>query len=201
MKIDNQKDLKFDTVDVGKGKEENFLFISKSPTKIYRRELSIFIFLNILVNPFAADISKIENTDPNESIISIKNNKSLIKQKINYSVDHYDSYQTSYEIRRDKTTHMTSHLDEEGSTFIKRKTEDSQDLLQPTRFMTHEDDPLYDDSIENKSMFGSVKNRSRAYVTTAPLFKKKQAIVDRKERINEIRDFKAMNKSMLTLFR
>jgi hypothetical protein len=70
-----------------------------------------------------------------------------------------------------------------------------------TRFFTNEDDPLYEQPANESSIFAALKNRSRAYVTTAPLFQNKRVMVDRKERIEEIRDFKMMNKSMLTLFR
>jgi len=67
--------------------------------------------------------------------------------------------------------------------------------------MTYEDDPLLEQSVEDRSGFNSSKTRSRAYVTTAPIFKKKRIMMDRKERVEEIRDFKQMNKSMMTLFR
>ena len=70
------------------------------------------------------------------------------------------------------------------------------------RFFSQEEyDPLLQNSTLGEQEFlTNANNRSRAYVTTAPLHNKR-VMVDRKERVDEIRDFKNMNKSMLTLFR
>lgn len=70
-----------------------------------------------------------------------------------------------------------------------------------TRFlMQDDDDPLNRPSVGDSKFLGALQNRSRAYVTTAPIFQKRRMMVDRKERIDEIKDFKEMNKSMLSLF-
>ena len=66
--------------------------------------------------------------------------------------------------------------------------------------MEEDDDPLNRPSLDDPRFLEIMKNRSRAYVTTAPLFQKKRMMIDRKERIEEIKDFKEMNKSMFTLF-
>jgi hypothetical protein len=69
------------------------------------------------------------------------------------------------------------------------------------RFLTNEYDPLYEEPANDSSLLIALKNRNRAYITTAPMLQSKRVMIDRKERIDEIRDFKEMNKSMLTTFR
>ncbi|CAI2375228.1 unnamed protein product [Moneuplotes crassus] len=138
--------------------------------------------------------------NPNESCISIINNQSIAQQKMHTSVEYRDSYQTYNDFRKDRTTRVTTHPDESMESFMKRPTYDSREAMYPSKFLSYEEDPLYDKSIESQTFFKSHHDKSRAYVTTAPLFKNKRAMLDRKERIEEIRDFKEMNKSMLNMF-
>ena len=150
------------------------------------------------------DLSGIEYLEGNDSIASLNNqNISLFKQRVMTSTEE-NSYQTGYKPKRERLTYMTTRTDEEKS-LIKR-TEDSrgrqgdQDKTFTKFFLQEDDDPLNRPSLDDPRFAEIIKNRSRAYVTTAPIFQKKRFMVERRERIEEIKDFKEMNKSMFTLF-
>jgi hypothetical protein len=163
-----------------------------------------FISKNESISPsrskvFPNDLSKIEGFNLNENNNSMMRNlTALNKQRMNLSTEE-NSYQTHYIAKK---TNMTTRTDEDKSG--QNITE--QSLLQKdaqafSRFFAQDDyDPLFQvTTMEENDLFEIMKNRSRAYVTTAPL--RNKITVDRKQRIEEIRDFKQMNKSMLTLFR
>ena len=96
LKINELNLEKVNIANEEEGEEPKYLYTTKVLKKIAKRELSKILGINNIVNPFAADISKIENIDPNESLVSINNNSSFIKFKMNNSLDQR-SYLTNYD--------------------------------------------------------------------------------------------------------
>lgn len=150
------------------------------------------------------DLSGIDFQEGNDSIVSLNNqNTSILKQRIMTSTEE-NSYATGYKPKRERMTYMTTRTDENKSLI--KQTEDSrerhgdQDQTFTKFFSQEDDDPLNRPSLDDPRFTDLIKNRSRAYVTTAPIFQKKRMMVERKERIEEIKDFKELNKSMFSLF-
>lgn len=150
---------------------------------------------------FPNDLSKIEGFELNESHNSMMRNlTALNKQRMNLSTEE-NSYQTYYIPKKTNMTTRTAE-DKSGEYITEESQLQKEDQGFSKFFAQDDDDPLLQKTtLEENDFLEAMKNRSRAYVTTAPLIQKNKITVDRKQRIEEIRDFKQMNKSMLTLFR
>jgi len=188
--------------------------VTFSEINIGRNNTKVYISVNKNVQRervklFNQELSRIDNVDVNESHLSlIKQNISMVQQqRMNLSTEE-NSYQTNHVPKREHTANISTRTDEDIST-SKRNQITEESRMQPkdndkafARFFSQEEyDPLLQNSTLGEQEFlTNANNRSRAYVTTAPLHNKR-VMVDRKERVDEIRDFKNMNKSMLTLFR
>lgn len=149
------------------------------------------------------DTSMLTNIEFNESYISIKNKHNMsYNQRANLSTDEYSS-QTYYPTKPDRNAYLSTSQDDENSIMFPRPTDESQlEAVDENKTFSK---IFRDDSREKLNKLSKTHHQlvkeyqSKRDVATA-FFIKKRMLIDRQERIDEIKDFKLMNKSMLSLF-
>ena len=184
------KNLKFTLIDIPENIQTKLVYYGGNNRDI------------ILDGRDTQNVSVISNRELNESYLSIKNQQSLsYHQKANLSTEDY-SYQTYYPKKENRIASTTNRTYEDPSMLFNKVTDESQleeideGHTLSKYFAQDSQDKLYK---LNQASSNIISNEQKRTAATA-FYIKKRMLIDRKERIDEIKGFKEMNKSMLTLF-